>query len=279
MLKNRVIPVILLRNGAVVQSKAFRRYQHLGNPLTIVERLSNWASDELIYLDISRDQSYDLHRDDLGDPNEGDLLDILRHVSRRCFMPMAFGGRIRTLDDITTRLRLGADKIVINTQALFDPGFVEAAARICGSQCVIVGIDARTSDNHRWEVWADGGRHSTGRHPAEWAHEAQERGAGEILIQSIDQDGSGQGYDLALIQSVLQAVSIPVIALGGVGEWTHLLEGLNLGVSAVAAANIFNYSENSVFKAKDYLHRQGANVRAPALGLLDRSNSLERTYA
>jgi cyclase len=279
MLKNRVIPVILLRNGAVVQSKAFRRYQHLGNPMTIVSRLSNWAADELIYLDISREKSYDLRRDDLGDPNEGDLLSILGQVSRRCFMPMSFGGGIRTMDDIADRLSRGADKVVINTQALLDPPFIESAARVFGSQCVVVCLDARSARPGKWEVSAFGGDRPTGRLAADWAHEAQERGAGEILIQSIDQDGAAQGYDLALVRSVVQAVGIPVIALGGVGDWSHLHDGLREGASAVAAANIFNYSENSVFKAKEHLFASGANVRAPSLGFGARIDEGERVNA
>ena len=266
MLKNRVIPVILLRNGAAVQSKGFRRYQHLGNPMTIVERLSHWASDELIYLDISREREYDLRRDDLADPNEGSILGILQQVSRRCFMPMAFGGGIRTLDDITDRLRAGADKVVINTQALLEPEFIESAARRFGSQCVVVCADVRRQASGQAEVFASGGTRPTGRRATDWAREAQERGAGELLLQSIDRDGGGEGYDLPLVTGVARAASIPVIALGGVGAWSHMYDGLRAGASAVAAANIFNYSENSVFKAKEQLFSLRANVRAPSLG-------------
>ncbi|GMU21820.1 MAG: imidazole glycerol phosphate synthase subunit HisF [Phycisphaerae bacterium] len=267
MLKNRIIPVILLRNGVVVQSKRFQRYQPLGNPTTIVQRLSDWASDELIYLDISREQSYDLGRDDLRDGNAAELRTILREVSRRCFMPMAFGGGIRTLADVATRIEGGADKAVINTQALAEPLFISECAREFGSQCVVVCIDARRTGDGGWQVFASGGRTATGRSAADWAREAQDRGAGEILIQSIDRDGTGQGYDLDLVRSIVEAVRVPVIALGGVGRWEHFAEALAEGGAwAVAAANIFNYTENSVYKAKEYLFSQGANVRAPSLG-------------
>ena len=132
MLKQRLIPVVLMRGGVVVQSKGFQRYQRLGNPTTIVQRLSDWASDELIYLDISREGTYDLGRDDLGGANRGDPLAILRDVAKQCFMPLAFGGGIRTLDDIRVRIRLGADKVVINTQPLIEPAFIDAAAREFG---------------------------------------------------------------------------------------------------------------------------------------------------
>jgi cyclase len=267
VLKHRLIPVVLMRGGVVVQSKGFQRYQRLGNPTTIVQRLSDWASDELIYLDISREGTYDLGRDDLGGANRGDPLTILRDVAKQCFMPLAFGGGIRTLDDIRARIRLGADKVVINSQPLVEPTFIDAAAREFGSQCVVVCIDAKQTDNEQWEVFSAGGRNATGRSPADWAREAADRGAGEILIQSIEQDGRGQGYDLPLIHSVSSAVRVPVIALGGAGSWEHFAAAIQEGgADAVAAANIFNYRENSVYQAKRHLFDQGLNVREPALG-------------
>lgn len=267
MLKKRLIPVVLMRNGICVQSKGFRRYQRLGNPTTIVQRLSDWASDELIYLDISRESHYDLGRDDLGDANRTDILAILEDAARQCFMPLAFGGGIRTLQDIQQRIQRGADKVVVNTKALEDPAFVDVAAREFGSQCIVVCIDARAEEDGHWQVYAGGGRESTGRTAVEWAREVAARGAGEILIQSIDRDGRGNGYDLALVRAVCDAVRVPVIALGGVGQWGDFVPALtDAGADAVAAANIFNYSENSVYKAKRYLFEQGLNVREPRLG-------------
>src|SRR5207253_10792319 len=141
MKKRRLIPVLLLRNGWLVQSKQFQRWQNLGNPITAVKRLSEWASDELIYLDISRDETYDLRRDDLGNPNRHDIFEIIEDVSKAAFMPITIGGRIRSLADIERRLALGADKVCINTQALDQPEFVTAAAREFGSQCIVVSID------------------------------------------------------------------------------------------------------------------------------------------
>lgn len=268
MLKIRLIPVVLLKNGVVVQSKGFRRYQRLGNPFTIVQRLTDWTADELIYLDISREQVYDLGRDDLNVPNRTRILDILTDISRRCFMPLTFGGGIRTLQDAEVRIRAGADKISINSQALDDPSFITACANEFGSQSVVVSIDALRKENGELEVFSHGGTRPTGRTPAAWAAEAESRGAGEILINSIDRDGKGTGYDIDLVDSVVNAVTIPVIALGGVGEWGHFLACIKATkVSAVAAANIFHYSENSVFKAKKYLFDMGVNVRKPTLGI------------
>ena len=266
MLKNRLIPVVLMRNGVVVQSKGFRRYQRLGNPFTIVERLTDWAADELVYLDISREAVYDLGRDDLNAPNRETVLDILSDIAGKCFMPLTFGGGIRTLEDAVVRIRRGADKITINTQALALPPFVDECARELGSQCVVVSMDVKERETGGWEVHGSGGMLSTGRGPAEWAAEVETRGAGEILLNSIDRDGSGRGYDVALIKAVVDAVKIPVIALGGVGSWEDLAVGLrDARPSAVAAANIFHYTENSVFKAKKQLFDSGLNVRAPLL--------------
>jgi cyclase len=268
MLKKRLIPVVLLRNGVVVQSKGFQRYQRLGNPVTIVQRLTDWAADELIYLDISREQVYDLGRDDLNAANHGTILEILADISRRCFMPLTFGGGIRTLRDAALRIRAGADKFSINTKPLEDPSFITACATEFGAQCVVVSMDALRKEDGSCEIYSGGGRQPTGRTPAAWAAEAESRGAGEILINSIDRDGKGNGYDIALINSVVNAVNIPVIALGGVGAWDHFTECLTATkASAVAAANIFHYTENSVYKAKKFLHDAGTNVRKPSLGV------------
>lgn len=263
MLMKRLIPVVLLRNGLAVQSKGFKRYQILGNPTTIVERLSSWCSDELIYLDISRDAVYDLRRDDLNCHNRGSLREILSDVAKRCFMPLTFGGGIRTIDQIYERLTYGADKITLNTQLFSEPTLLTEAARRFGSQCIVASIDYRTNDAGAHTVWVDGGRTDTGIDPVSMAVRAQELGAGEILLNAIDRDGAGQGYDLETIAAVVARVTIPVIALGGVGSWEHLADGLRAGASAVAAANIFSYTENSVHKAKSYLYDHSFPVRRP----------------
>jgi imidazole glycerol-phosphate synthase subunit HisF len=264
MRKIRLIPVVLLKNGRVVQSKGFKRHQVLGNPSTIVWRLSNWFSDELIYLDISREQGYDLKRDDLNFQNRNNMLEIIEDVSKKCFMPLTVGGGIRVIDDVFDRLRAGSDKVSINTQAYHQSHFIGDCVKEFGSQCIVVSIDAKRKEAGGWEVFVNCGRTSIGMGPKEWALELQAQGAGEIIINSIDNDGVGKGYDLELIQQVVDAVNIPVIALGGVGDWKHFSEVIeNVKPSAVAASNIFQYTENSVYKANSYLFDKGFPVRKP----------------
>ncbi|MFH1310757.1 MAG: imidazole glycerol phosphate synthase cyclase subunit [Candidatus Omnitrophota bacterium] len=266
MKKKRLIPVLLLKNGFLVQSKSFARYQNLGNPVTAVKRLSEWAADELIYLDISRDNSYDLRRDDLGYPNRGNIIDIISDVAKVCYMPIVVGGNICSIDDILLRLANGADKVSINTKALEYPCFIKESAKEFGSQCIVVSIDVKKTSDGKEVVMTNKGKDTTPYTPVDWAKKVEDFGAGEILLNSIDQDGVGKGYDIELLRSVSDAVNIPVIACGGVGEWSHLAEALdNTTVDAVAAANIFHYMDQSVYLAKKYLFERGYNVRSPDL--------------
>lgn len=261
--KIRLIPVVLLKNGVVVQSKGFKRFQALGNPSTIVSRLSNWYSDELIYLDISRGTGIAETRQDLRYSIHSNLRSILAEVASKCFMPLTFGGGIRSLDDMYERFHLGADKITLNSKAFHEPGLITAGAKAFGSQAIVVSIDARRKEAGTLEAFVDGGQTPTGLTPADFARRVEAAGAGEILLNSIDRDGAGRGYDLELIQSVAERVRIPVIALGGVGKWEHFVDGLKAGASAVAAANIFQYTENSIFHAKKFLCDAGLDFRAP----------------
>lgn len=265
MKKNRMIPVLLLRNGWLVQSKGFNRYQKLGNPVWSVKRLSEWASDELIYLDISSEDKHDMHRDDIGHPNRQTFLEIIKDVSKETFMPITVGGRIKTLKDIEERLTVGADKIAINTQALGEPSFIEKAAREFGAQCIVVSIDVLRTEKG-FQVLSEGGTKVAHGNPVAWAKEVQEHGAGEILLNSIDRDGKKTGYDIELLQDVSSAVSIPVIGCGGVGKWEHFAEAFDkTKVDAVAAANIFHYMDQSVYHAKKFLSKKQYNVRPPDL--------------
>ena len=233
--------------------------------MTSVKRLSEWASDELIYIDISSDDKYDQRRDDQGYKNRDNFLDIIRDVSDVAFMPITVGGKIRSLHDIESRLSSGADKICLNTMAIREPKFIEQAAKEFGSQCIVISIDAKMTQNgHR--VYCDGGKVETEFAPNELAVIVENNGAGEILINSVDRDGKGTGYDLALIGKLAETVSIPVIACGGVGEWEHFSEAFReTKVDAVAAANIFHYTDQSVFLAKKYLFEEKFNVRKPDL--------------
>ena len=267
MKKKRLIPVLLLKDGWLVQSRKFERFQNLGNPITSVKRLSEWASDELIYLNISKSETYDLRRDDQGYPNRSSFREIIKDVAKATFMPMTVGGRIRTIEDIRDYLSLGADKVAINTMALAEPDFISRGAKEFGSQCLVVSIDVKKIDG-KDTVMTEGGRKQTGYEAVEWAKLVENKGAGEILLNSIDRDGQQNGFDIELIKRVSAAVRIPVIALGGAGQWSDFAEIFEkTRAEAVAAANIFQYIDQSVYLAKKYLHEHGYNVRTPDLML------------
>lgn len=261
MLKTRLIPCLLLKNGMLVRSEEFSFHQVVGNPIHQVERFSAWAIDELIYIDITREGAYDVNRDDHKIKATSDLLSIIEAVSRACFMPLTFGGGIRTVDDIRARLACGADKVTINTQAIETPELITEAAQRFGSQAIIVSIDAKWKQDGGWEAMSRWGSHPTGLDVVDWAREAERRGAGEIFLNSVDEDGIAEGYDLDLIRAVSAATTIPVIACGGVGRFEHLAEGVEAGASAVSAANIFHFTEHSTQRAKRVLAEAGVDVR------------------
>jgi len=264
----RLIPCLFLKHGMLVRSQQFRTHQAIGNPLATIRRLSSWNVDELVLIDISDSDEHDTRRDDLPvDQFPGaSMLKIIDAVSRVAFMPMAVGGRIRTLEDIEARLAAGADKCIITTAAA-DSAFVTSAAQRFGAQCIVAGIDARRKADGSHEVFTHGGTQATGASAAVWAKRVQEAGAGEILLNSIDRDGTGAGYDIELIGSVTDAVSIPVIACGGVGTYDHLAAGiLQGGASAVAAANIFHFFELSYVHAKRACERAGVTMRPARVG-------------
>ena len=266
MLKTRLIPCLLLKNGLLVRSEEFSLHQVVGNPIHQVERFNAWTVDELIYIDITREGAYDVRRDDHKIKATDDILEIIEGVSRTCFMPLTFGGRIRTLEEINARLAHGADKVTINSIALERPDFVDEAAREFGSQAIIVSIDATERGDDGWEAMA-GGRSPSGRDVVEWAREVERRGAGEIFLNSTDRDGIGEGYDTDLIRAVSEATTIPVIACGGVGRFEDLAEGIRAGASAVSAANIFHFTEHSTQQAKKVLAEAGVDVRVAGLKL------------
>jgi len=261
VLKTRLIPCLLLQNGLVVRSQTFSFHQIIGNTIHQLERFNAWAIDELIYLDITREGGYDIRRDDQKVKDKKDLIDILEEISRTCFMPLTFGGGIRTIDDVRARLTHGADKVSINTQAVADPEFITESARHFGSQAIVVSIDVRKHGDGEWEVFTEWGKKATGADVVGWAREVEKRGGGEIFLNSIDRDGTASGYDLPLIAAVASATSIPIIACGGVGKFAHLAEGVRAGASAVSAANIFHFTEHSTQTAKRALADAGVDVR------------------
>lgn len=262
MLKNRLIPCLLLQNGLLVRSEKFNVHTVIGNPVHEVERFSQWSVDELIYLDISRDDYYDQRRDDMKVQRITSVLEILEEVAKTCFMPLTFGGRIRTTQDIHDRISRGADKVAINTIALEKPQFITEAAQVFGSQCIVVSMDVKQHGAGRYEVYAHWGQGPTGLDPVSWAKEVERLGAGEIFLNSIDRDGTAEGYDLDLIGAVATAVRIPVIACGGVGRYEDFAAGVLQGkASAVSAANIFHFKELSDKNAKRAMKKAGVSVR------------------
>lgn len=261
MLKPRLIPVLLLQNGLLVRSELFKIHQIIGNPIHEAARFNEWGVDELIYLDITRGGDYDLRRGDQKIKDLNSIHDIQDAVSKTCFMPLTWGGRLRSIDDMAFAFAHGADKIAINSQAVRAPGIISSAALRFGSQAIVVSIDTLCRpDGHR-EVFIDGGSKPTGLEPVAWAREIEERGGGEILLQSIDRDGTGQGYDLDLISRVATAVRIPVIACSGVGRYEDYAKGLQAGASAVAAANIWHFKEMADRGGKRALRKAGIRVR------------------
>lgn len=261
MLKKRLIPIVLLQNGLLVRSEAFRIHQIIGNPIHEVQRFNEWNVDELIYLDISRSDQYDLRRDDAKIKGLDDPLAILDAVGKTCFMPLTWGGRIRTVGDMRERFRRGADKITLNSQAVRTPGIITEAARLFGNQAIVASIDVWQHEDGRKEVYIDGGSTATGLDPVSWARECEKLGAGEILVQVIQRDGAGNGYDVDLIRNMSTAVGIPLIACSGVGRFEHYAAGIAAGASAVAAANLWHFKEHADRLGKKALAKAGVEVR------------------
>lgn len=263
MVKARVIPVLFLMNGLIVRSERFSEFKVIGNPLSELERYSEWLVDELVYVDITREGDHDVRRDDHKFRNVGSKFEILRAIAARAFMPLTFGGLIRTLGDVDAIFLNGADKVLINSQAHRTPALVTEIAKKYGIQAVMCGIDVR-NENSSHKVYIDQGRTLVEIDLVDWAKRLEGLGAGEILVNSIDRDGTGQGYDLDAVRLVSEAVSIPVIACGGVGEFSDFRAAIaEAGASAVAAGNVFHFTEHSYKRAKRYLKDRGIDVRYP----------------
>ena len=262
-MKRRIIPVILLRNGSIVQSRQFKRYQILGSPFAAVERLSSWCSDELIYLDISNQQFQESRQDLGGVPQVGDILEVITRMSEKCFMPLTFGGGIRSIIDVRQRLKLGADKVTFNTSAQENQDLIKECVSHFGSQCVVLSVDAKRMQDGKYCVYHKASKRAD-KELLPFIKKMQDIGVGEILLNSVDRDGAGNGFDIPLIQDVCDASSVPVIALGGAGSTEDFETVLRqTSASAVAAANYFQHSENSVYVLKRQLYQKGYNIRKP----------------
>ncbi len=251
MLKQRIVAVLPVRNGIVLQSLGFKKYLPVGKPEIAVEHLNRWGIDEIVMLDISDDKSGGVRLDQ-----------SVANVAPYCLVPLAVGGGIRTIDDIREVIKSGADRIVLNTSVFDDPKLIEQAAERFGVQCIIAAIDAAPSAAGAYDTFVEGGRRRTGLSPKDMARRAEDHGAGEVLIQAMHRDGSKKGYDLDLISDVAGAVSVPVIALGGVGLPSHMSDAARVpGVSGLAAGNFFHFTEHAAAVAKAALQASGVDLR------------------
>lgn len=251
MLAKRIIPCLDVTAGRVVKGVSFVSLRDAGDPVEIARRYDEQGADELTFLDITASSD-----------DRGILFRIIEQVASQVFIPLTVGGGVREVVDVRNLLNAGADKVSINTSAVTNPQLVADASARFGSQCIVVAIDAKQVASDRWEVFTHGGRKATGLDAVEWARKMQQFGAGEILLTSMDRDGQKNGFDLELTRRVTDALEIPVIASGGVGNLQHLADGvLQGGADAVLAASIFHFGEYTVEEAKQYMSSQGIEVR------------------
>ncbi|MDX8125741.1 imidazole glycerol phosphate synthase subunit HisF [Methylomonas sp. EFPC1] len=254
-LAKRIIPCLDVDNGRVVKGVKFVDIRDAGDPVEIARRYDREGADEITFLDITATHD-----------NRDTIVHVVEQVASEVFIPLTVGGGIRVLEDIRRMLNAGADKVGINSAAVFRPEFVKEAAEKFGSQCIVVAIDAKKvsqeGEENRWEIFTHGGRKPTGINAVEWAVRMKDYGAGEILLTSMDRDGTKSGFDLALTRAISEAVSIPVIASGGVGNLDHLADGITQGkADAVLAASIFHFAEYTIEQAKKHMQSRGIEVR------------------
>ena len=251
MLMKRIIPCLDVTAGRVVKGTNFVNLRDAGDPVELAALYDKAGADELVFLDITASSD-----------GRATMLDVVRRTAEEVFIPFTVGGGIRTVEDMRLMLKAGADKIGINTAAIKNPQVISEGANKFGSQCIVVAIDARQVAPEKWEVYIHGGRTSTGLDAVEWAIKAEELGAGEILLTSMDRDGTKEGFDLALTRTIAQHVKIPVIASGGVGNLEHIAEGLTEGMAdAALAASIFHFGEYTIQQTKEYLKHRNIPVR------------------
>lgn len=245
MLKNRIIPCLDIKNGRVVKGINFENLIDAGDPVLQAQHYYHEGADELCFLDITASQE-----------KRSTMFEMVIKVAKNCFIPFTVGGGVQNLDDFSTLMKCGADKVSINSTAIKNPQLIKDASNKFGSQAVVVAIDAKINSNGFFEVYTKGGSHATGLDAIEWAMAVEKLGAGEILLTSMDRDGTKSGYDLDLLKNISKKINIPLIASGGVGNLSHLAEGLKSGATAVLAASIFHFREYTIKQAKDYLESQ-----------------------
>lgn len=250
MLKSRIIPCLDVKNGRVVKGVSFENLVDAGDPTTQAKFYYEQGADELCFLDVAASEE-----------NRGVILDVVKKVAQVCFIPFTVGGGIKEIQDFSNLLKCGADKISVNSSAIKNPNLISEAANKFGTQCVVVAIDAKKNQAGNYEIFTHGGKIPTGIDAIDWAKKVESLGAGEILLTSMDKDGTKSGYDLELIRKITAQVSIPVIASGGVGNLEHLSDGIKAGASAALAASIFHFKEYSIQQAKEFLAGEGVAVR------------------
>ncbi len=251
MAKVRIIPCLDVENGRVVKGVNFVDLADAGDPVVQAQLYYEGGADEICFLDITASHE-----------KRKAILEVVKKTTKNCFIPITVGGGVSSLEDINSLLLSGADKVSINTAAVKDINFIKEASKKFGAQCIVVAVDAKKISEKKWEVFTHGGRNSTGIDAIEYAKKAQNNGAGEILLTSMDKDGTKSGYDLELLKKITSSLSIPVIASGGVGNLDHLYEGVKEGgASALLAASIFHFGELSIKEVKDYLNSKGIPVR------------------
>ena len=251
MLKKRIIPCLDVKNGRVVKGINFVNLKDAGDPVEQAIIYSDHGADEICFLDITA-----------SNENRNIILDIVKKTAQKISVPLTVGGGVRNLEDINMLLNSGADKVSINTAAVMDTNIVKKSAEKFGSQCIVVAVDAKKTNTDKWEVFTHGGRNRTGKDVLNFVKKVEARGAGEILLTSMDRDGTKKGYDLDLTKKVANFINIPVIASGGVGNLEHLYQGIKIGnANAVLAASIFHFGEYSILEAKQYLDSKGIPVR------------------
>jgi cyclase len=250
MLKNRIIPCLDVKNGRIVKGINFLDLKDAGDPVEQAKIYSDGGADEICFLDITA-----------SNENRKTIYDVVARTSKKCFVPLTVGGGVKNIDDISKLLNSGADKVSINTAAVQNPKVIVESAKKFGSQCIVVAIDAK-KNNNKWQIYTHGGRNQTGIDAIEFAKKMEDSGAGELLVTSMDRDGTQIGYDIELMSKISLKVNIPIIASGGVGNLDHLVDGIKLGnASAVLAASIFHYGTFSLKQAKEYLDLKGIPVR------------------
>lgn len=261
MIKKRLIPVLYIMNGLIVRSEDFSYHQNIGNIVDEAKRYNEWDVDELIYIDISREKHYDLRRDDLNLKSYHTIENVIKSIAKVCFMPLTFGGGIRTIEDVDYRIKNGADKVTLNTGAFENPKLITQAAKKYGSQAIVISVDYKMTKDQPI-VFTKFGKKNTKTTVFNWIKRCEKLGAGEIFLNSIDRDGKANGYDIEIIKKVVKSTKLPVIACGGAGspsDFSNLAKHVN--ISAIAAGNIFHFTELSYPRAKILLKKEKQNFR------------------